>query len=175
MRRPDGREVGMNARVQLGIAVPQTFLNAPIDGARLRQFLTRADTLGFHRAWVVEQILGTIPSLEPVTLLTWAAALTERLRLGSAVLLTALRSPLHLAKSLATLDQLSGGRLIVGVGLGGNPKLYPAFGLDAKRRVARFAEGLRLMKQKWTSVGRWRWALASWAPAPSVPTRSPTR
>lgn len=140
----------MNARVQLGLAIPQTFLQGQVDERRLRGFLTRADTLGFHSAWVVEQILGTIPSLEPVTLLTWAAALTQRLRLGSAVLLTALRSPIQLAKSLATLDHLSAGRLIVGVGLGGNPKIYPAFGLDPKRRAARFAEGIRLMKQLWT-------------------------
>jgi alkanesulfonate monooxygenase SsuD/methylene tetrahydromethanopterin reductase-like flavin-dependent oxidoreductase (luciferase family) len=56
----------------------------------------------------------------------------------------------HTAKSLATLDQLSGGRLIVGVGLGGNLKIYPAFGLTANRRAARFAEGLRLMKRLWT-------------------------
>src|SRR5512145_475494 len=146
----DGREVSMNARVQLGLAIPQTFLQGPVDERRLREFLTRADTLGFHSVWVGEQMLGTIPRLEPVTLLTWAAALTQRLRLGSAVLLTALPSALHLAKSLATLDQLSAGRLIVGVGLGGDPKIYPAFGLDPKRRAARFAEGIRLMKQLWT-------------------------
>jgi alkanesulfonate monooxygenase SsuD/methylene tetrahydromethanopterin reductase-like flavin-dependent oxidoreductase (luciferase family) len=52
---------------------------------------------------------------------------TERVRLGAAVLLTALRTRVHTAKSLATLGQLSGGRLIVGVGLGGNPQIYPAF------------------------------------------------
>jgi probable F420-dependent oxidoreductase len=140
----------MNTPVQLGLAIPQTFLQGQVDERRLRDFLTRADTLGFHSVWVVEQILGTIPSLEPVTLLTWAAALTQRLRLGSAVLLTALRSPLHLAKSLATLDQLSAGRLIVGVGLGGSAKIYPAFGLDPERRAVRFAEGIRVMKQLWT-------------------------
>jgi alkanesulfonate monooxygenase SsuD/methylene tetrahydromethanopterin reductase-like flavin-dependent oxidoreductase (luciferase family) len=56
----------------------------------------------------------------------------------------------HLAKSLATLDQLSGGRLDVGIGLGGNPKVYPAFGISAARRVARFNEGLRLTRALWT-------------------------
>jgi probable F420-dependent oxidoreductase len=140
----------MNGRVELGVAIPQTFLQGAVDRARLRDFLVRADVLGFHSAWVVEQILGTLPSLEPVALLTWAAALTERLRLGSAVLLTALRSPVHLAKTLTTLDHLSGGRLTVGVGLGGNPKAYPAFGLGAERRAARFAEGIRLMRRLWT-------------------------
>jgi probable F420-dependent oxidoreductase len=136
--------------LELGIAIPQTFLDARIDPARIRAFLTRAEALGFTGAWVVEQILGRIPSLEPVTLLTYAAAVTQRIRLGSAVLLTALRSPVHLAKSLASLDQLSGGRLDVGVGLGGNPRVYPAFGRGPERRAARFAESVRVMKRLWT-------------------------
>jgi probable F420-dependent oxidoreductase len=142
--------VPVNSRIPLGVAIPQTFRDGPVDARRIQEFLRRAEALGFHSAWVVEQILGSIPSLEPVTLLTYAAACTERIRLGSAVLLTALRSPVHLAKSVATLDQLSGGRLDVGVGLGGNPRIYPAFGLSAERRAARFAEGLRLMKRLWT-------------------------
>jgi probable F420-dependent oxidoreductase len=146
----EGNEVTVNARVELAVAIPQTVLTGPMDRAGIRTFLARAEHLGFHSAWVVEQILGKIPSLEPVALLTYAAAVTERLRLGSAVLLTALRSPLHLAKHLASLDHLSGGRLIVGVGLGGNPKIYPAFGIPAGRRAERFAEGIRLMKQLWT-------------------------
>ena len=140
----------MKRRVELGVAIPQTRLDGAFDVEKLRGFLARAEALGVQSAWVVEQILGSIRSLEPVALLTYAAACTERLRLGSAVLLTALRSPVHLAKSLATLDHLSGGRLTVGVGLGGNPRIYPAFGLQAARRAARFAEGLRLMKRLWT-------------------------
>jgi alkanesulfonate monooxygenase SsuD/methylene tetrahydromethanopterin reductase-like flavin-dependent oxidoreductase (luciferase family) len=110
---------------------------------------SRAPT-GFESAWVVEQILGSIRSLEPVTLLADAAACIERLRRGSTVLLTALRSPVHLTKSLGTLDHLSGGRIDVGVGLGGNLRIYPAFGLTAARGAARFAEGIRLMKRRWT-------------------------
>jgi len=149
-RSIDGAEVTVNARVELAVAIPQTFLAGPVDRAGIRAFLARAEHLGFHSAWVVEQILGKIPSLEPVALLTYAAAVTERLRLGSAVLLTALRSPVHLAKHLASLDHLSGGRLIVGVGLGGNPTVYPAFGIAADRRAARFAEGIQLMKRLWT-------------------------
>jgi probable F420-dependent oxidoreductase len=121
-----------------------------VDPQRIRNFLQRAEAIGFHSAWVVEHMFGTMPALAPVELLTYAAAVTERLQLGAAVLLTALRTPVHTAKSLATLDQLSGGRLIVGVGLGGNPKVYPAFGLTAERRAARFAEGLRVMKRLWT-------------------------
>lgn len=140
----------MSTGVTLGVAIPQTFRGGPIEPRRIRDFLARAETLGFHSAWVVEQVLGPMPSLDAVELLAYAAGVTERLRLGSAVLLTALRSPVHLAKSLATIDQLSGGRLIVGVGLGGQSRVYPAYGLSAERRVARFAEGLALMKRLWT-------------------------
>lgn len=140
----------MNARVTLGVAIPQTFIGRPVDTRHMRDFLVRAEGLGFESAWVVEQVLGSASSLESLSTLAWAAAVTERLRLGSAVFLTALRSPVHLAKALATIDQLSHGRLIVGVGLGGNPTVYPAYGLTAERRAARFAEGVRLMKRLWT-------------------------
>ncbi len=140
----------MNPRVDLAIAIPQTFPDRPIEPRAIREYLARGEALGFHSAWVVEHILGAIPSLDPVELLTWAAAVTERMRLGAAVLLTALRSPVHLAKSLATLDHLSHGRLMIGVGLGGNTDVYPAYGISADRRAARFAEGLRLMTQLWT-------------------------
>jgi probable F420-dependent oxidoreductase len=140
----------MNPRVDLAVAIPQTFPDRPIETGALRGYLARAEALGFHSVWVVDNILGGIPSLGPVELLTWAAAVTERMRLGAAVLLTALRSPVHLAKSLATLDRLSGGRLDVGVGLGGNTGVYPAYGISADRRVARFTEGLRLMTRLWT-------------------------
>jgi probable F420-dependent oxidoreductase len=140
----------VNSRLTLGVAIPQTFPDGRIDPRRIQSFVQRAEALGFHSAWVVEHTFGTMPALAPIELLTYAAAVTERLRLGAAVLLTALRTPVQTAKSLATLDQLSGGRLIVGVGLGGNPKVYPAFGLTADRRAARFAEGLRVMKRLWT-------------------------
>src|SRR5262249_60062911 len=123
--------------MRVAIGIPQIWMTGGLDGARLRRFLVRADTLGFESAWVLEQVLGSVPSLEPVELLAWAAAVTERIRLGTAVLLTPLRSPVHLAKSLATVDQLSDGRLDVGIGLGGGPKNYPAYGITPARRVAR--------------------------------------
>jgi probable F420-dependent oxidoreductase len=140
----------VKSRVPLAVSIPQTFPAGSVEVDRIRRYLARAEALGFTGAWVVEQVIGTIPSLEPIELLTFAAATTTRLRLGAAVLLTALRSPVHTAKSLATLDQLSGGRLDVGVGLGGSTGVYPAFGLSAERRAARFAEGIGLMKRLWT-------------------------
>lgn len=140
----------MKTRIQAAIAIPQTSIEHPVSIRLVRDVLVRADALGYHSAWVVERILGAVQALEPLELLTYAAAVTERMKLGSAVLLTALRSPVHLAKTLATLDHLSAGRLIVGVGLGGDARIYPAYGLAPERRVARFVEGIELMKRLWT-------------------------
>jgi len=137
--------------MRFSISIPQTFADGPVDPGLIKRFLARAEELGcFEGAWDQEQILGKMPTLEPVDLLTFSAACTERLKLGCAVILTALRSPVHVAKSLATLDCLSQGRLIVGVGLGAAPRIYPAFGAQAETRAARFSEGIRLIKALWT-------------------------
>jgi probable F420-dependent oxidoreductase len=133
----------------LGFALPQTFPGA-VDIALVGRILARAEALGVHSVWVQEQILGATPSLEPVAMLTWAAGRSTRVKLGAAVLLTILRNPVQLAKELASLDHLSEGRLIVGVGLGGNVPLYPAYGIIAEHRVARFVEGLEVMRALWT-------------------------
>jgi probable F420-dependent oxidoreductase len=138
------------APLRFAIALPQIFAGPRVDAAALSGFLDRAEALGYDSVWTQEQILGTAGSLEPVTLLAYAAARTSRVRLGVAVLLTTLRSPVQLAKALTTVDQLSGGRLIVGVGLGGRTNVYPAFGIVPGRRVRRFVEGLDVMRRLWT-------------------------
>ena len=132
-----------------GIAIPQTFPRTPVNMQLVRDFLQKAETLGYEGLWVQEQIVGDYPILEPVSLLTYAAALTSRLRLGTSVLLTVLRNPVQLAKSLSSLDQMSQGRLTVGVGIGGHvPEAL--FGLSSEQRARRFVEGLQVMKALWT-------------------------
>ena len=135
--------------VRLGVGVPQAFLHSTIDPAGIKTFLQRAEALGFDGLWTQENPLGAMPMLDSLHLLTFAAAHTSRVRLGCAVHLIAVRSPVHLAKSLGTVDHLSGGRLIVGVGLG-TPRIDAAVGIDSATRVARFTEGIRLMKALWT-------------------------
>ncbi|HLZ27843.1 MAG TPA: LLM class flavin-dependent oxidoreductase [Chloroflexota bacterium] len=136
--------------MKLGVGIPQSFPNRTIDPEYIRRYLVRAEALGFEGVWTQEQILGRMPTLEPLALMNYAAACTTRLRLGCAVFLTTLRSPVHMAKMLTTLDQLSQGRLDVGVGLGA-PRHDAAFGVDSGSRVARFTEGLQVMKALWTA------------------------
>lgn len=140
------------ATVPCGIAIPQSFIGAPIDVKLVREFLPRAEALGYDSLWVQEQIVGDVPILEPVTLLTYAAALTSKARLGTSVLLTVIRNPVQLAKSLSSLDQLSNGRLVVGVGIGGAHVPEAVFGIPGERRARRFVEGLKVIKALWTQT-----------------------
>ena len=135
-------------KIPCGIAIPQT--SAPADVRFLAQYLHRAETLGYDSVWVQEQILGDSPMLEPITLLTFAAALTSKVRLGTSVILPLTRNPIHLAKSLSSLDQLSQGRLILGVGMGGPHVPEPAFGISKENRSRRFVEVLKVTKALWT-------------------------
>jgi len=130
--------------------MPQRFADGTFDPQSFRAFLGRAEALGFESAWTQEQVLGRFPQLGPTETMTFAAACTEHIRLGCAVYVTPLHNPVHLAKSLSTLDQLSGGRLEVGVGSGGKGRAFAAFGVDSATYIARFTEGVALMKACWT-------------------------
>jgi probable F420-dependent oxidoreductase len=161
--------------VRFAISVLQ-YADRGFDSGAFRAHLAQAEELGFHSAWTQEQVLGAAGSLSPLETLTYAAAYTNRIRLGCAVFVTPLHSPVHLAKSIASLDRLSGGRLEVGVAAGGRGRQFAAFGVDPDTFVARFNEGLRLMKACWTDpqisfMGRF-WQLESSRMEPK-PLQSP--
>ena len=136
--------------MKYAIAIPQFYADGEFDPAAFRAYLARAEELGFHSAWTQESVHGAGPQLSPIEAMTYAAACTERMRLGCVVFVSTLHSPVHLAKSIATLDQLSRGRVEVGVGTGGRGRPFAAFGVDPARYVARFTESVRLMKALWT-------------------------
>jgi probable F420-dependent oxidoreductase len=136
--------------MRFAISIPQRFADGTFDPVRLRDYLSRAESLGFHSAWTQEAVLSPAPSLAPLELMSFAAACTQRLRLGCAVFVSPLHNPIHLAKSISTLDQLSRGRIEVGVAVGGRDRMFSAFGVDPAHLVARFTEGLRLMQACWT-------------------------
>jgi probable F420-dependent oxidoreductase len=137
--------------MRFAISIPQyTGESGEFDRDAFRSHLTRAEELGFESAWTQEQVLGSAPTLSPLEALTYAAACTERLRLGCAVFVTPLHNPVHLAKAIGTIDCLSGGRVEVGIGTGGRARPFAAFGVDSDALVARFTEGLALMRACWT-------------------------
>jgi probable F420-dependent oxidoreductase len=133
--------------LRLGIAIPQSFRENRIDTGLIRDFVQRAEAAGFEDLWITENVHGG-NLLEPLTLLTYAAACTSRIRVGVSVIILNLRNPVDLAKTIASLDQVSGGRLSVGFGLG-DERVYPLYGVSTGRRVARFGEALTLMRSLW--------------------------
>jgi probable F420-dependent oxidoreductase len=136
--------------VEFAISVPQLVPDGTFDPAAMRDYLTRAEELGFVSAWTGEQVLGTAPHLDPLATLSFAAACTERIRLGCAVFVSTVHSPLHLAKAIGTVDQMSRGRLEIGLATGGQFRSFAAFGVARDGYLARFTEGLRVMQAVWT-------------------------
>ncbi len=140
----------MAGKVSWGIAVPQVFFDGPIDMPLIERWAKRAEALGYESLWTQEAITGSVPILEPVSLLSYLAAITDRVRLGTSVIVAPLRNPVQLAKSLGSLDHMSAGRLVVGLGLGGNPNYTQPFGISPEKRVRRFTEIIDVMKALWT-------------------------
>src|ERR1700744_6580125 len=138
---------------RFSIAIHQ-FDETGFDSAGLRDYLQRAEELGFEGGWVLEQIIGEATLLAPLELLAWAAGCTERLRLGVAVLVSSLHDPLQLASAITAVDRLSHGRLEVGVAPGGGFRQFPAFGVDKATYISSFTEGLDLMKAAWSDEPR---------------------
>jgi probable F420-dependent oxidoreductase len=159
--------------MRFAISIPQYARDSRFDDQVFRSHLRRVEELrSFEGAWVQEQVIGAAGSLAPLETLAYAAACTDRLRLGCAVFVLPLHNPLHLAKAISSLDCLSHGRVDVGVATGGRGRPFEAFGIDADRPVASFNEALALMKACWTEReinfdGRlWKLQGASMEPKP---------
>ena len=129
----------------------------------LLELAERAEAIGMDSVWVGDSLVAK-PRHEPLTLLAAVAARTSKVSLGTAVLLPALRNPVVLAHQVATLDQISEGRFILGVGIAADiPTIHAEFqaaGVPFEKRVGRMMEGLRLCRALWTGKpvtwdGRW--------------------
>ncbi|MEC4616474.1 LLM class flavin-dependent oxidoreductase [Tsukamurella tyrosinosolvens] len=130
------------------VSIPQ-ILDGDFDAAGVRDYLVRAEELGFEGAWTSEQTVGGAAMLAPLELLSWAAACTSRLRLGVAVIVSSLHDPLQLAAAATSVDRLSHGRLDLGVGSGGDFRPFAAFGVARETFIASYTEGIELMKAAW--------------------------
>ena len=136
--------------MRFGIYLPSVGWDELPTPSELVDYAVTAERLGFDSVWVEDRLLHPrLGILEALTTLNFVASRTERIRLGTCVLLVNLRNPLSLAKSLATLDYLSGGRVTVGASLGGSPIEYEVAGTQMKTRVTRFEETLKALRGFW--------------------------
>jgi alkanesulfonate monooxygenase SsuD/methylene tetrahydromethanopterin reductase-like flavin-dependent oxidoreductase (luciferase family) len=147
----------------------------------LLDLAVRAEALGFDSVWVGDSLLAR-PRHDPLTLLAAVAARTRKVQLGTAVFLPALRNPVVLAHQLATLDQISEGRLVLGAGIASDvPNIraeFVAAGVPFEGRVGRMMEGLRLARALWAGKpvdwdGRWRVEGGVLGPTPYRPGGPP--
>jgi alkanesulfonate monooxygenase SsuD/methylene tetrahydromethanopterin reductase-like flavin-dependent oxidoreductase (luciferase family) len=143
----------------------------------LLDLATRAGALGFDSIWVGDSLTAR-PRHDPLTLLAAVAGRVPGMTIGTAVLLPMLRNPVILAHQVATLDQLSEGKLILGVGFAADrPNIraeFAAAGVPFEHRIGRMLEGLRLCKALWSGQpvdwdGRWQTVQAVVAPTPHRP------
>ena len=132
--------------VALGMSLPHRSPD-PIPETMVRHVAQRAEELGFADLWVTNNTLDVVECFDSLTVLTWAAAVTTRIRVGVSVLVLPVYHPVHVAHAVATLDRLSGGRATLGVGIG-PPQKYAAV------RRARRAPGAPVHRGRSPSSGR---------------------
>ena len=146
----------MKARkLKLGILLPTRGLlmtsKSPTDADAILSMAEKVEAAGLDSVWVGDSLTAK-PRLEPLTTLAAVAARTERVRLGTAVLLAALRHPVLLAHIVGTLDLISKGRVVLAVGVGGafdeaQRREWLAAGVDASRRAGRLEELVEIVKR----------------------------
>jgi len=140
--------MALKDKIALGVSLPHRSPD-PIDMGEVRQVAQRAEALGFRDLWVTENTLDHAFCFDPVVVLTYAAAVTTKIRLGASVVVLAIHSPLMVAHQWACLDYVSNGRAILGVGLGRDHH-YEQFRTPREGRVRRFREAVELIKALWT-------------------------
>jgi probable F420-dependent oxidoreductase len=142
--------------VKVGICLPH--YGRPIEPSRLVQIAARAEEAGLDSLWVTDHVIlpRDVPliyrsdMLDPLAVLPWLAGVTERIALGTSVIVLPYRSPLPVAKLLASVDVLSGGRLIVGVAVGWVEGEFAALGVPFRERGRRTDEAIQLFREVWT-------------------------
>jgi probable F420-dependent oxidoreductase len=146
--------------MKIGVSLPVREMEN--DLGAIRAYAQLAEELGLTHLRVPDQVIrpGSGHLHEPMMLLSWIAAVTEAIELCPSVIVLPVRQTAHFAKQAAELDVLSGGRVRLGIGVGGSEDEYAALGQDFATRGARCDEQLELLKQLWTEEsidfeGRW--------------------
>jgi probable F420-dependent oxidoreductase len=143
---------------EFGLLIPtrEAVMSGRQETGTLLTMAERAEARGFDSVWIGDSITAR-PRHEPLTLLAAVAARTKRVRLGTAVLLPALRNPVVLAHVVGTLDRIAEGRVILGVGIAGDHpairKEFQSVGVPFERRVGRFLEILEICQALWSRDG----------------------
>jgi probable F420-dependent oxidoreductase len=164
--------------VHFGVILPNYGLDSNPDG--IRRTVELAEELGFDSVWATEHIIVGLEAVDPygrvydpLVTLGWIAGWTERIGLGTSIVLVPLHHPMHLAKEVATLQELSGGRFTLGVGMGWHRHEFEFMGVEFKGRGRRADEAIRLMRALWSGERDFEGEYWSFRDATSEPHPSP--
>jgi probable F420-dependent oxidoreductase len=165
--------------VHLGVILPNFGEGSTPES--IRRTTEAAEELGFDSVWTTEHMLVGPEAVgrfgrvyEPLATLAWIAGWTERVRLGTSIVIVPLHHPVHLAKEAATLQELSQGRTVLGVGVGWHRDEFDFMGVPFEGRDSRTDEAIRLIRALWAGERsfegrRWSFAGGTFAPLPSPP------
>jgi probable F420-dependent oxidoreductase len=141
--------------VHFGVILPNYGRDSSPDG--IRRVAGLAEELGFDSVWTTEHIIVGPEAVDPygrvydpLVTLGWIAGWTERVGLGTSIVLVPLHNPIHLAKEVATLQELSGGRVTLGVGMGWHRDEFDFMGVPFEGRGRRADEAIRIMRALWS-------------------------
>jgi probable F420-dependent oxidoreductase len=164
--------------VHFGVILPNYGAGATPDA--IRRTTELAEELGFDSVWTTEHIIvgpeGVDPYgrvYDPLVTLGWIAGWADRIGLGTSIVLVPLHNPMHLAKEVATLQELSGGRFHLGVGMGWHHDEYDFMGVPFKGRGRRGNEAIRLMRALWSGERDFEGEYWSFNDAAAEPHPSP--
>ena len=144
--------------MKFGVTIPNNW--GVDDPSQVLALGPLAEGLGYDSLWVMDHLfnIGFIrerledkPYYHPLATLSYLAATTQRILLGTSVLVLPYHNPVELAKYAATLDQFSGGRVTLGVGAGAMPEEFQALGIELRQRRSLTDESIAIMKELWTS------------------------
>jgi probable F420-dependent oxidoreductase len=164
--------------VHFGVILPNYATGSSPDG--IRRVAELAEELGFDSVWATEHIVVGPDAVDPygrvydpLVTLGWIAGWTERVGLGTSIVLVPLHNPFHLAKETATLQELSQGRLRLGVGMGWHRPEFAFMGVEFKGRGRRADEAIRVMRALWAGEKSFEGRYWSFHDATSGPHPSP--
>jgi probable F420-dependent oxidoreductase len=165
--------------MQFGVTVPNNW--GIEDPQQVLAFGPMAEELGYDSVWVMDHLFNTgyirerlegKPYYHPMSTLSYLAATTKRVMLGTSVLVLPYHNPVELAKYTASLDQISGGRVILGVGVGAMTEEFDALGISMRDRASLTNECIAIMKELWTNPSpsyeskRWKFNDLLFSPKP---------
>ena len=139
--------------MKFGLLASHQYLPSDDLSQRLAELWDLAETaqqLGYDSMWTIHHYLANLATFQPISMTSRLAGITDTMTIGTAILLAPFLHPVHVAEEFATLDQISGGRVVLGLGAGYRDNEFDAFGIPRRERAGRLTESIEIIRQMWS-------------------------